>query len=288
MKNTNKIRTYKDGVAIITGGASGIGKALGDTLAAMGCEVVLADIQIELVENAAVEICAKGGKATAVKLDVTDSEAVEKLVQDTYERCGRLDYLFNNAGIVIFGEACDFTIQDWDKTIDINFKGVAYGTNAAYNIMIKQGFGHIVNTASIAGLNPWPYEISYTATKHAVVGLTGSLRAEAKQYGIQASVLCPGAIDTPMMNGAGKHGRWIKDYPDKVKRDLMYQISPYPVDKFVKTVLKKVAKNKAIIVVPARYKSVWWLNRLHPGIGILFARYMLMGMKYQLEKSSAS
>ena len=152
--------------------------------------------------------------------------------------------------------------------------------------MIKQGFGHIVNTASVAGLTPWTYEISYTATKHAVLGLTLTLHAEAKQYGIQASVLCPGAIDTPMMDGAGKFGRWIKDYPDKVKRDLMYAISPYPVDKFVKVVLKKVAKNKPIIVVPARYKMVWWLNRLHPVIGILFARFMLMGMKMQLEKSS--
>ena len=107
--------------------------------------------------------------------------------------------MFNNAGIAIGGSAHDYGIQEWNQIIDVNLRGVVNGVQAAYCIMIKQGFGHIVNTASITGLMPTPGQVAYSMTKHAVVGLSLSLRAEAALLGIRVSVLCPGAIRTPIL-----------------------------------------------------------------------------------------
>ncbi|MCP4714085.1 MAG: SDR family oxidoreductase, partial [Deltaproteobacteria bacterium] len=190
MGNKSQLRTFENGTALITGGASGIGRSLGKALASRGCTVILADIQLEMAEEAAMEIQQSGGSASAVKLDVTDSNAVKAVVQETFDTYGRLDYMFNNAGIAINGRFYDFELTHWHKCIDINLLGVVHGVRAAYPVMAKQGFGHIINTASIAGLLPWPTTFAYAATKHAVVGMTTVLSAELKGSGIYASVIC--------------------------------------------------------------------------------------------------
>jgi NAD(P)-dependent dehydrogenase (short-subunit alcohol dehydrogenase family) len=218
-----------------------------------------------------------------VKVNVVNHAEVVNLVKQTVERCGRLDYMFNNAGIVIFGEASDYQIQDWNQSLDVNLRGVIHGVDAAYRTMIEQGFGHIVNTASIAGLIPWPMEIGYSATKHGVVGLTTSLRAEAAHAGVRVSALCPGLVKTPIIHG-GKYGRWIRDYPkDKVGK-LMESTRPFPVDKFVQLALKQIARNKAIIVIPLVFRVMWRMYRLSPFLGIAFARMLFLGMRKQLKK----
>jgi NAD(P)-dependent dehydrogenase (short-subunit alcohol dehydrogenase family) len=282
MSSGNGIRVFSGGVAIITGGASGIGRAFGEALAARGCEVVLADLQIDLAEEGAAKINASGGKATAVKLDVVDHEEVVRVVQQTVERCGRLDYMFNNAGIVIFGAASEYEMQHWDKSIDVNLRGVIHGVDAAYRIMIKQGFGHIINTASIAGLMPWPMEIGYSATKHAVVGLTTTLRAEAEHAGVRVSALCPGLIRTPILTG-GKYGGWIREVPEDKVAKLMEGLKPVPVEKFVQHALKQIARNKAIVVVPFIFRAFWWMYRISPLWGIGLARKLFLGMRKQLD-----
>src|ERR1043165_2150177 len=118
------LRTYQGAVAIITGGASGIGRALAEALAQRGAEVVLADLQIELAEEAAARIRSTSGKARAVALDVTDFAAVDRMVQETFSTSGRIDYLFNNAGIVVAGETHFYHLNDWDRVIDVNLRGV--------------------------------------------------------------------------------------------------------------------------------------------------------------------
>ena len=135
----------------------------------------------DLAEEVAAAVRARGGAADVVDLDVRDAGRFQAVVRETIERTGRLDYLFNNAGIGIGGEASAFDAADWDDVIDVNLRGVAHGILAAYPPMIRQGFGHIVNTASMAGLAPAPLQLSYTATKHAVVGLSRALRVEAKR-----------------------------------------------------------------------------------------------------------
>ena len=196
---------YDDKIAIVTGAASGIGRALSEELARRNAEVVLADRQESVALEAAASIRAAGGRARGVALDVRDAGAFQQLAEATAQRCGRIDLLFNNAGIVVGGEARHYAVQDWDDVFDVNVRGVAYGVQAVYPIMIAQGFGHIVNTSSTAGIMAIP-EGSYTASKYAVTGLSRALRIEAKRQGVNVSMLCPGPIRTPMFTG-GAFGR---------------------------------------------------------------------------------
>jgi NAD(P)-dependent dehydrogenase (short-subunit alcohol dehydrogenase family) len=169
MQSDKNIRIFDGATAIVTGAASGIGRALAEELAKRGCEVILADLQVELAEEIASEINNSGGKAKAIKVDVTYFPAMEQFIQETVRRTGRLDYIFNNAGIVIGGYVNHYGIEDWNRVVDVNLRGVINGIQAAYKIMVQQGFGHIVNTASMAGLMPGPGNVPYTTTKHAVV-----------------------------------------------------------------------------------------------------------------------
>lgn len=282
MQNMN-LRVYNEATAIVTGGASGIGAALAGELAKRGCEVVLADLQIELAEKVASEIRAAGGKAKALKLDVTDFSAVESLIIETVESRGRLDFMFNNAGIGISGPADLHTIKDWNRIIGVNLRGVINGAQVAYQIMLKQGFGHIVNTASIAGLMPGPGMISYTTTKHAVVGFSKSLRTEAASKGVRCSVLCPGAIRTPILEGGGKYGKNLVSIPPEIEREFWEKQKPMPPNKFAIKVLNAIAKNKAIIVVPSWWKLFWWINRLSPSLGLFFAQSSHQSMHKKLK-----
>jgi NAD(P)-dependent dehydrogenase (short-subunit alcohol dehydrogenase family) len=194
MAKDKEIRIFSGATAIITGGASGIGRAIAEELAVRGSDVVVADIQIENAHKIAADILASGGKANAMEVDVTDYPALERIVEQTIQRTGRLDYMFNNAGIGIIGDVCHYNIEDWNYILDVNLHGVINGVQAAYNVMMNQGFGHIVNTASLAGITPCSGMVSYCTTKHAVVALSTSLRGEALRRGIRVSVLCPGFV----------------------------------------------------------------------------------------------
>jgi len=144
------LRTYGGGVALVTGGASGIGAALGRGLARRGARVVLADRDGEDAQAEAARITAAGGQAEGVTLDVRHAAAVDALVADVFTRHGRLDYLFGNAGIGVGGEVRDLTLDDWRDAVEVNLMGVVHGVLAAWPRMIDQGFGHVVNTASMA------------------------------------------------------------------------------------------------------------------------------------------
>jgi NAD(P)-dependent dehydrogenase (short-subunit alcohol dehydrogenase family) len=272
METDKTIRIFNGAVAIVTGGASGIGRALAEELAARGCEVVLIDLQIDLAEQVASGIRTVGGKASAVKIDVTDFPTMEHGVQETLRRTGRLDYMFNNAGIVIGGYLIQYSIEDWNRIIDVNLRGVVNGIQAAYKMMVAQGFGHIINTASMAGLMPGPGNVAYTTTKHAVVGLSKSLRAEAAQLGVRVSVLCPGLIRTPILEEGGRYGKMLIDISPEEMRRLCEKLKPMSPNIFAKKVLNSVAKNRAIIVVPSWWKLMWWMHRLSPSFGMLFAQ----------------
>lgn len=281
MSSNKKIRIFSEGTAIVTGGASGIGQALARELAKRGCEVVLADRQIRLAEEVASEICASGGKARAREIDVTDYSAVEQLVLETTARTGRLDYMVNNAGIVIGDDVRHYSIEEWNQMVDVNLRGVINCVQAAYQIMTHQGFGHIVNTASMAGLIPFPGGVAYATTKHAVVGLSKSLRAEAASAGVYVSVLCPGLIRTPILAG-GRYGRISVDIPPEKMRQLWEKLKPMPPDIFAYKAINSIAKNKAIIIIPSWWKLFWWINRLFPSLGINLARKNFQLMQKQL------
>ena len=275
MAADKKIRIFAGATAIVTGAASGIGRALAEELAKRGCEVVLADLQVALAKEVAAAIRASGGRARAVRIDVTDFPAMKKLVKETVRRTGRLDYIFNNAGIVIGGGVDLYGIADWHKVINVNIRGVVNGIQAAYQIMLAQGFGHIVNTASMAGLMPGPGNTVYTMTKHGVVGLSLSLRGEAALLGVRVSVICPGVIQTPILEGGGRYGKMLVDMsPDQQQRmsEMFERLRPMPPHIFARKVLDAVAKNRAIIIFPRWWRAFWWINRLSPALGISLAQ----------------
>lgn len=251
---------FKDKIAIVTGGASGIGEALARDLARRGAEVLLADIQIDAALNVAAKITASGGRAAAHYLDVSDSEAVERFVARTAAEKGHLDYMFNNAGIAIIGEFRDLPVADWKRILDINVKGVFAGTAAAYAVMIGQGSGHIVNTASVAGLVPSPGLAAYCASKHAVVGLSTSLRAEAAVYGVKVSAVCPGFIRTAILDS--KEVGLPKERKSKARAKQM-AMAP---ETCAAQVLAGVAQNKAIIPITGHAKLMWALMRYFPAL----------------------
>jgi len=159
---------------------------------------------------------------------------------------------------------------------------VINGIQAAYKVMMSQGFGHIINTASMAGLMPGPGNVAYTTTKHAVVGLSKSLRAEAAQMGVRVSVLCPGAIRTPILEGGGKYGKMLIDIPPERARRMWERLKPMSPNMFAEKVLNSIAKNKAIIIVPSWWKLFWWINRLSPSLGIHLAQRRFQKMQKEL------
>src|SRR5262249_22397684 len=212
-------------------------------------------------------------QATAEQLDVTDFAATNRLVQDTFRCQGRLDYIFNNAGIGIVGEVRLYELEDWNRVLDANLRGVIHGVQAAYPIMLRQGFGHIVNTASMAGLLPTPLVVGYGATKHAVVGLSTSLRVEAGPAGVRVSVLCPGVIRTPALIDGGKFGKLLQPVPQETQRDLWERQRPMDPNRFAEEALRAVARNRAIIIIPRWWRIAWWVNRLSPSLVLWLAAW---------------
>jgi NAD(P)-dependent dehydrogenase (short-subunit alcohol dehydrogenase family) len=282
MGSSKELRTFENGVAIVTGGASGIGRALAEALAKRGCEVVLADRQVALAREVASRIRATGGRATAIELDVTDFPAVERLVRETIARTGRLDYMFNNAGIGIGGNVSHYGINDWNMILDVNLRGAIHGVQAAYKVMADQGFGHIVNTASMAALMPSPGMAAYSMTKHAVLGLSKALRAEAACLGIRVSVLCPGVIQTPILESGGKYGRMLIDIPTEIQQKMWEKYKPMQPDLFAEQALRALAKNEAIIIIPSWWKMIWRLHRFFPFYGLSLAQKQFEGMAKQM------
>ncbi|MDA8141534.1 MAG: SDR family NAD(P)-dependent oxidoreductase [Desulfobacteraceae bacterium] len=264
MEAKSGLRIFNGAIAIITGGASGIGRAMAEDLARRGAQVVIADLQEELAQSVASGITAAGGKATAMKVDVTDGPALHHLIGKTASQFGRLDYLFNNAGIVINGTIQQLVGEDWDRILNINLRSVVHGVNAALPIMLSQGFGHIVNTGSLSGLLPFPSMIAYATTKHAVVGLSKSLRVEVGFMGVRVSVLCPGFIKTPLLQGGGKFGKSYSQLSPETAERLRAKLNPMPPEQFAQKALDGVAKNKAIIVGRRDWQMAWRLHGLLP------------------------
>jgi NAD(P)-dependent dehydrogenase (short-subunit alcohol dehydrogenase family) len=253
-------------IAIVTGAASGIGRALATALAARGDTVVVADVDGDGAGRVAGELTRHGpGAATPAVVDVRDAGAVQALVDRARDTYGRLDLMMNNAGIGIGGDACELLLAHWDRVIDVNLRGVVHGVHAAYPVMVEQGSGHIVNTASLAGLLPSPGLTPYAMTKHAVVGLSLSLRAEAAAYGVRVTAVCPGVVDTPILDKTG---------PDDLPKPALsghtreffrhYQPRFYAADRLAQDVFRGIDRNAALVIAPASARVAWYLWRYAP------------------------
>ena len=248
--------TFTGKQAIVTGAGSGIGAALCRALAAAGADIICTDIDGDAAERTATGL---GAGVRAQRLDVTDAAAVQAVVDDVVVRTGRLDLMFNNAGIVWGGDTELLTLDQWNAIIDVNIRGVVHGVAAAYPLMVRQGHGHIVNTASMAGLTAAGQVTSYVMTKHAVVGLSMALRSEAAARGVGVLVVCPAAVETPILDKGAIGGFVGRDYflPAQGGR-------PYDADRLADDILRAVEKNKPILVKPRIAHAQWLFARLAP------------------------
>ena len=185
-------------VIVITGASSGLGEAAARHLSAQGATVVLGARRIDRIKALADELNNSGGKALALATDVTKVEQVKALVDAAVQNYGRIDVMINNAGLMPQSTLDRYRIDEWDKMIDVNIKGVLYGIAAALPHMQKQMSGHIINVSSVAGHKVRPGGTVYSATKHAVRVISEGLRQEVKQYNIRTTIISPGAVDTEL------------------------------------------------------------------------------------------
>lgn len=241
--------------AIVTGAGSGIGAALCRALVGAGAHVVCTDIDGEAAERTAAALVA----GPAQHDSTSRTRAVQAVVDDVVDRAGRLDLMFNNAGICWGGDTELLTLDQWNTIIDINLRGVVHGVVAAYPLMLRRGHGHIVNTASMAGLAAAGQITSYVTTKHAVVGLSMALRSEAVPRGVGVLVVCPAAVETPILDKGAIGGFVGRDYFLQTQGGR-----PYDADRLAQDILRAVEKNKAILVKPRIARVQWLFARMAP------------------------
>ena len=244
-------------MAIVTGGASGIGRAVCEELARKGAVVIAADKNLEGAKQTADRVPGSGA-IIAAQLDVSSPGEVSSLVERVAGEHGRLDFMFNNAGIGVGGEVRDIPLDDWRQIVGVNIYGVVYGSVAAYRLMVRQGFGHIVNTASLAGLLPSPTLTPYSMSKHAVVGLSSSLRAEGAGLGVKVSVICPAFVQTGIYDASLISNASAGDMVARVPFKMI------SADSAARAILRGVRRNRAFIVFPFYGRVLWRLYRISP------------------------
>ncbi len=203
--NQKNIGNLDGKVAMITGGSKGIGKAIAFGLAVAGAKIVIAARTRETLEQVAVNLRGGGAEVLAVPTDVTDTSAVQGLVQKTLDVYQRLDILVNNAGIGRFGTIVDFTPSDWDAVINSNLKAIYLCTQAALAPMLAQGSGQIINVLSIAAKVPFEASSAYCAAKAGALAFTKVLASEVRQQNIRVTAVLPGSVHTPFWDEIPQH-----------------------------------------------------------------------------------
>lgn len=239
---------FKDRVAIVTGVSSGIGRELAAQLTAAGAHVEGVDV------GADPEI--KG--MTFHRMDVTDRAAWQGLAGDLETHGGRIDYLFNNAGISLLGEAHKVDFDQWKRLLDINTMGVVNGISAVYPGMVRRRSGHVVTTASLSGITGYATAAAYSMSKGFLIGMSLSLAAEAKAYGVKVSVACPSYVRTGIFTSNNVIGA-----------DLNRVISGFPAPMIepevaAARILRGVARGKSMIVFPFRARLLLMMNAWLP------------------------
>jgi NAD(P)-dependent dehydrogenase (short-subunit alcohol dehydrogenase family) len=274
--------SFEGKTAVVTGAASGIGREIARRIAADGGHPLLVDIDGPAVEAAAAEV---GAEAMAV--DVADSAQVQAAVDHLVAKHGRLDLIFNNAGVAIFGEVEEVSLEEWDKIIDVNFRGVAYGTTIAYRQMLSQEKvdghrGQIINTASGAGLAPVALQSHYCGTKHGVVGLSKTVAVESARRGIDITIFCPGFVDTGMFENNTMRGTLAG-----TDATALVPIKPLSTEKAVDRLLRGVEKHRSYVITPFYARLGWWLERFSPRLGLFVHRQAFKDLKRRARSQQA-
>lgn len=248
--------------ALVTGAASGIGRALAAALLSRGSAVVVADLDGAAAERACAEL---GPHAVPAQVDVRDRDAVRELVQRTDRDCGGLDLLFNNAGTGVGGAFSTLTAEHWRAQLEVNLYGVLHGIEAAYPLMQARGAGQICSTSSLSGVIPAPTLGPYTTSKFAVVGMSLALRAEAATYGVRVNVLCPGFVETPLLDNGemAEAPTGVKSIRPLIRASHGRTVAPEVV---ARECLQGLRRNTPVIVTPLSARAAWRAYRFAPAV----------------------
>ena len=259
------MQRFENAVAIVTGGGMGLGEALCEELARRGATVVVADVDGDAARQVAGRLEQSGRPALAVRIDVADEAEVAQLIESTVAEYGRVDYMINNAGIAIGGDSRDLSMQQWRRVLDVDLLGVVYGTVHAYQVMARQGHGHIVNISSLSGLVPQPGNVPYCTSKHGIVGFSLSLRAEGADLGVKVSAACPGDMKTKIYDNMVVVNMPREEVATLSRRThyLMPQMSAQAA---ARAILRGVGRDRPLIVFPFAVQVIWYLYRWFPGL----------------------
>lgn len=270
---------FSGSVVVVTGGASGIGKEIVNQLVPTDAQLVIVGRTKKTGRHFIKDLHARGFEAAFEHVDMTNKKDVEAMFKRLVTKYGRIDYFFNNAGIFMGGEMRDTKIENWHEVMHNNISATINGTHYAYQQMLEQGFGHIVNVASAAGLIPVPIMGIYGATKYAIVGLTNALRNEAKTLGINVSVVCPTIVNTPLYDTA------IYNKVD-VTKALKPRGTLQTPEKAAKKIIRGVKKNKAVITTASSNHLVWIIYRIAPWAYNIGARRIIKLYRAKLRQAS--
>lgn len=215
-----------DHVALVTGASRGIGRSIGIALADAGAHVVLSARSRDALESVKEEISERGGSATAAASDVSSEQETVALFDRIWEQFGRLDILVNNAGIGIWGKLVDFDMKDFDRLMSVNVRGMYLCCQRALKLMIPKKQGYIFNISSVVGFKGYPRQSAYTASKHAVMGITKSLAVEVQKHNICVTAILPGGVDTSFIGDARPDlDRSVLMPPEDIAHTVLYLLS---------------------------------------------------------------
>lgn len=261
------MRVFEGRVAVVTGAASGIGLALAQRFATEGMKVVMADVEAAALDRAAAAVRATAPEVLATRVDVSRAEDVERLALETYAAFGAAHVVCNNAGVAVIGAVHEHSLADWQWVLGVNLWGVIHGVRAFVPRMLAGGDeGHIVNTASMAGLTTAPFMSVYDVTKHGVVALSESMYKEFEMTGapLGVSVVCPGLIDTNIMRSSrnrpaelaeeGKAGPMAQAFGQGLADRLT---TGYPPSEVAEQVVRGI-RNRRFYIVPAQPEVRGW------------------------------
>lgn len=257
-KEARRAAVFGGRVVWLTGAASGIGREVALQLAQAGARVHAVDM--DAGNLATLEQAAPGGRIVTHVLDVADAAAYGRIIRDLYDSGERIDFLFNNAGVTLLGEAHKVPFEKWRWLLDVNVMGVVNGIAHVYPRMAEQGGGHVVNTASLAGATGYATAAAYTMSKGCILGLSLSLRAEAREHGVKVTVVCPGYVDTNIFRPERVVGATLEQVLEDLPAGMIHPREA------AASLLDGVAKGRETVVFPFSSKLWWWVVSWAPAV----------------------